>query len=346
MSAVLVLIGVLIIIGVVVIVYLNSKKIDTPPPPLLPSSLKFPDIRKNMQTRFPLQKTRVVKLVDSTVPTLPTTYNLPKPYLPTPCACELDPDATIVLEKLREPLKAFTVWFNKVNNAIVWGSDGDFNTSIKMLIDGIERESTRGMLQTVNDQGRLERMLFGLKIATVVVRYGNTTLMPNTVKWLNNVINDAIPVYLPRDNNLKAWCILTIAITGLAINNDNLVQTAVTEWYDVCDNHILDSGEMPAEKKRATRSEKYHEYACEPMVMSAYWTQQDHPRLHALVNYVLTLDREVLSKQMSWLVLYNQQFGLSRLSEPSKTRAIKELEILKQDPMYICSMGGNIYWQI
>jgi Alginate lyase len=202
------------------------------------------------------------------------------------------------------------------------------------------------MLQTVNDQGRLERMLFGLKIATVVVRYGNTASIPNTIKWLNNVVTDAIPVYLPRDNNLKAWCILTIAITGLAINNNNLVQTAVGGWYDVCNNHILDSGEMPAEKKRTTRSEKYHEYACEPMVMATYWLQKDHPRLHALVNYVLSLDRTQLPKQMPWLVLYNQQFGLSKLTSNNQSIALKELNVLKQDPMYICKMGGNIYWQI
>lgn len=357
MNTIVGLFAVLIIIALIVvfIIYLNPFKnkvsdttptttTTTPPPP--PSSLDFADIRKNMQTRFPNQKAKVAKPADPNVPVLPTTYNLPKIYLPTSCACEPDPNAVAVLEQLRAPMKTFTTWFNAANNAIVWGSDVDFNKSIKILIDGIERESARGMLETVSDQGRFERMLFALKIATVVVRYANSATMPKTVKWLNNVINDAMPVYLVRKNNLKFWCVLTITITGLATNNKTLVQTAVTGWSDMCNNHISDSGEMPTETARDTRAAKYHEYACEPMVTAAYWLNKDHPHLHALVNYVLTLDRTVLPKQMPWLVLYNQQFGLSKLTPENKTRASKELDMLKQDPLYICKMGGNIYWQI
>jgi hypothetical protein len=296
-----------------------------------------------MQSKFPLiAATRKALVSLPSAPVLPLDYVLPSPYLPTACLCEHDPVAMAKLKEIRTPVNLYSQWINTLNNAIVW----DSNTSAQdALLAGLDREFKRGaLLGTLNNQGKLERMNFSTVISTIAMRSDKP--VSSTIRtWIQKVVDETQKTFLVRKNNLKIWCILSMVIAGLALNNTTLLGLASSSWDDVCKNLITDSGEMPSETARGTRAAQYHEYSCNPLVTSGYWLHKDNPRLHALVDYVLSLDRtQIPSKELPWMALYNAQFGLGKLK--NKVQAKKELDLLLHDPMYVCSMGGNVYWQI
>jgi len=329
----------------------------TPTPPISPTPIlptrpisptqpgtviKYATIKINMRSRFPLTAAARKPLAAlPSAPTLPLDFVLPSPYLPTPCLCEHDPVAAEKLVQLRAPVKLFNQWINTLNDAIVWDSNAGAQDA---LLAGLDREFKRGaFMGTLNTQGELERMLWSIVISAIAMRSDKP--VSSTIKaWIQKVINETQAEFLPRKGNLKIWCILSMTIAGLALGNTSLIETASSSWDDVCKNLIIDSGEMPGETERGSRAPQYHEYSCNPLVTSGFWLRKDNPRLHALVNYVLALDRTLLPKYLPWMALYNTQFGFGKLK--NKAQAQKELDLLLNNPMTVCSLGGNVYWQI
>ena len=341
---------ILCIVPIIIVIVINSRRNTSLPKPgtlnpLTPSSLKFAGIRVTMKSKFPkIAAAHKVVTTFPSAPSLPIDYVLPSPYLPTACNCETDPDAASKLEQLRAPVNNFEDWIDTMNDAIVWGSDTESANASNVLSTGIEQETSRGSLTgNLNDQGRFERMNLLLKLSTAVMR-SDKPVSSTVQSWLTKVVNESKDTLLDRKNNLRIWCILNMAITGLALNDAVLTNVASEAWTYTCDNYISDTGEMPSEAARGSRAVKYHEYACDPLVTSAYWLHKDHSRLHALVDYVLGLDRTQLPTRMQWIVLYNTQFGFSRLK--NKAIAQKEFDALSVNPKSPCSMGGNVYWQI
>lgn len=353
MNLVLVFIALIIlcIVPIIIVIVINSRR-STVPVPIIPPgtimpslSLKFAGIRVTMKSKFPkIAAARKAIASLPSIPSLPMDYVLPSPYLPTPCNCEPDPDAAAKLEQLRAPVNKFEDWIDTMNDAIVWGSDAEYANASNVLSTGIEQEMSRGALTgNLNDQGRLERMNLLLKIATIAMR-SDRPVSSAVQAWIAKVVNESKDMFISRKNNLRIWCILNMAISGLALNDAALSNAASEAWTDTCNNYISDIGEMPSEAARGSRAAKYHEYACDPLVTSAYWLHKDHSRLHALVDYVLGLDRAQLPTRMQWIVLYNTQFGFSRLR--NKAVAQKEFDALSVNPKSPCAMGGNVYWQI
>ncbi len=341
---------ILCIVPIIIVIVINSRRNTSLPKPgtqnpLIPSSLKFAGIRVTMKSKFPkIAAAHKVVTTFPSAPSLPMDYVLPSPYLPTACNCETDPDAASKLEQLRAPVNNFEDWIDTMNDAIVWGSDTESANASNVLLTGIEQETSRGALTgDLNDQGRLERMNLLLKLATIAMR-SDKSVSSTVQSWLTKVVNESKDMFLSRKNNLRIWCILNMTITGLALNDAVLTNAASDAWDYTCNNYISDTGEMPSEAARGSRAVKYHEYACDPLVTSAYWLHKDHSRLHALVDYVLGLDRTQLPTRMQWIVLYNTQFGFSRLK--NKAIAQKEFDALSVNPKSPCSMGGNVYWQI
>lgn len=273
-------------------------------------------------------------------PSLPASYELPSPYMDTACKCVPNPAAIKQLDAQRAPVRAFLKWIDSYANAIV-----SARASEAPLVDGIGKQVSAGALSAgkVNKQGKFERIPTTMQVAACLARL-STPMPPACAQWLKAIAADTSATFGATGNNQQCWSVCTKAIVAVATRDQALYAGAQGDWDAIMASQVSDDGTMPAELKRGSRATNYHEYACDALVTAGYWLRRDHPRVHALVGYVLSQDRTKMQNRLAWLALYERQHGLSRLKNADKAQA--ELAALAANPRYNSTLGGPVAWQL
>lgn len=273
-----------------------------------------------------------MRRVADACPALPVDLMLPSQYLDTPCRCERDPGADAQLKALRAPLGAFRDWLAKTATAVATGA-----ASPDTISRAIEAQAAAGaLLGNVSPQGRVDCMLLMVRVYTAAARLPSPPSAAVSA-WLGAHAQNVAATFLTRITNLRVWGLLCLVLAqqaGVAVPPvpGGLAQV----WVDVCAG-IRDDGGLPSEDARGSRATEYYEYFLHPLVVSACLLRVDHPRLHVLVDRVLSLDRTLLPARMPWTYIYKKVYGTTRVTRS----ALLDAEAAKVDAGRFTSAWGE-----
>lgn len=274
-------------------------------------------------------------------PVLPRDLQLPSPYKPTPCRCEPDPAATNVLNTARAPLDAYVTQLLDLVDYRVWNTTDPGPQVDQVIASALNASADAGALAgTMNTQGLIERMTrWHVPTVIVALRVDAGLLKPTTLTWLSQMVEEHRKAFMARDNNLRSWCILDMAVTGLLTGNAQMLADAAAAWDETCMLVLTDTGPIASETARAAKSAEYHDYFAGPFVISAFLLGKTHPRMHSLVNHVLTLK---LKTPSHWLYVYDKVFGPGAVQNLAQYTS--QLATIKSAPKNRTRFGGSVHY--
>jgi hypothetical protein len=216
------------------------------------------------------------------------------PYKNTPCRCEPAPQEVLqAIEAIRKPVDAAVQYLRDlVNAAVLAPTQGDslrYQTAAREYITAcvVTAQSLQG---SVNTQGLLDRMTrFCVNALAVLVRLDDNAdkSVCAAFRGMNEAHRQA---FMARENNLRMWCILDTALTGLVCRDAALVDRARAEFADACRTLIRADGSVPAESARGGRADEYHEYFLQAAALCVYYLRGGPigtpPQLDALASRV------------------------------------------------------------
>ncbi len=246
------------------------------------------------------------------VSSIPTTFVLPSPYKDTKCQCIVDEENKEALRKAREPVNACIRYLSDLSDAYIW-----YKTSIndKNIVSYINSLADKKVLKTVNAQGAVDRMYrFHIPLVIIALRCP-TKLDPDTLSWIKSYAVEHQQTLQDRQNNLKAWLVLDLAVTWLLTNDANMKTSVDKEWNDVL-TFIKPDGSIPVEDERGGQREEYYDFFCEAVITIGYVMNKRDDKIIKMVAKTVELNKKDLSR-MYWLFLFNTMYPEAKIVNTS-----------------------------
>jgi hypothetical protein len=246
------------------------------------------------------------------VSSIPTTFVLPSPYKDTKCQCIVDEENKEALRKAREPVNACIRYLSNLSDAYIW-----YKTSIndKDIVSYINSLADKKVLKTVNAQGAVDRMYrFHIPLVIIALRCP-TKLDPDTLSWIKSYAVEHQQTLQDRQNNLKAWLVLDLAVTWLLTNDANMKTSVDKGWNDVL-TFIKPDGSIPVEDERGGQREEYYDFFCEAVITIGYVMNKRDDKIIKMVAKTVELNKKDLSR-MYWLFLFNTMYPEAKIVNTS-----------------------------
>ena len=244
------------------------------------------------------------------VSSLPTTFILPSPYKDTKCECIVDEANKEALRKARAPVNDCIKYLSDLSDAYIW-----YKTSIndKNIVSYINSMADNKVLKTVNAQGTVDRMYrFHIPLVMIALRCP-TKLDSDTLSWIKSYAVEHQQTLQDRQNNLKAWLVLDLAVTWLLTNDTNMKTSVDKGWNDVL-TFIKPDGSIPVEDERGGQREEYYDFFCEAVVTTGFVLNKKNDKIPKMVAKTVDLNKRDLSK-MYWLYLYNTMYPNAKVEQ-------------------------------
>lgn len=246
------------------------------------------------------------------ISSIPTTFVLPSPYKDTKCQCIVDEENKEALRKAREPVNACIRYLSNLSDAYIW-----YKTSIndKDIVSYINSLADKKVLKTVNAQGAVDRMYrFHIPLVIIALRCP-TKLDPDTLSWIKSYAVEHQQTLQDRQNNLKAWLVLDLAVTWLLTNDANMKTSVDKGWNDVL-TFIKPDGSIPVEDERGGQREEYYDFFCEAVITIGYVMNKRDDKIIKMVAKTVELNKKDLSR-MYWLFLFNTMYPEAKIVNTS-----------------------------
>lgn len=277
------------------------------------ADITFPNSVKKLSELKPLLKTYPV--ADDMVlhwkntplpkepPLLPTTFELPSPYLDTKCKCIEDPDNVEPLKILRKPVNDCVRYLSNLSDAFIWST---YPVTENMIISYIDKLLDKNPLSKTNTQGVVERMTrFHIPVVMIALRCSKQ-LSPSSLKWIKTTADQHKQTLINRKNNLKVWLILDLTVTSLLLKDTNMMEDAMNGWKEIL-TYIDDDGTLTSEDMRDIKQADYYDYFCEALVVIGFLLKKTDAKVSKLATKTIDLNQPNIT-DMYWLYIYNKMY--------------------------------------
>ena len=277
---------------------------------------KLPELKTLLRENSPVSPAMIKHWETKDLPTappintLPTSFILPSPYKDTKCQCIEDEANVAILKKARIPVNACIKYLADLSDAYIW-----YKTPIddKGIISYINSLADSKVLKTVNSQGTVERVFrFHIPLVIIALRCP-TKLDPDTLAWIKSYAIEHQQTLQDKQNNLKAWLVLDLAVTWLLTNDANIETSVDKGWNDAL-NLTTPDGSLPSEDERDGKKVEYYEFFCKAVITTGYVLNKKNDKIPKMIAKTVGLDKQNLSK-MYWLYLYNRMYPEAKVEE-------------------------------
>jgi len=269
---------------------------------------KLPELKTLLRTSSPVSDAMLKHWISVDLPTaplistIPTSFILPSPYKDTKCQCIEDEANMAILKKAREPVNACIKYLADLSDAYIW-----YRNAIddKGIISYINSLADYRVLKTVNAQGSVERMFrFHIPLVIIALRCP-TKLDADTLSWIKSYAVEHQQTFQDKQNNLKAWMVLDLAVTSLLLNDANMKASAEKGWNDVL-KLIMPDGTIPSEDERDEKREEYYEFFSRAVIVTGFVLNNKDAKIPKMVAKTVEINKD--DTRMYWLYLYNKMY--------------------------------------